>query len=185
MKIGIYGGSFNPVHFGHIGLATWLLQHTDLQEVWMMVSPNNPLKDATVLADGQERLARVREAAARAEAEGAFPDGKRLRVSDLEFGLSRPNYTVDTLRALQRLYPTDEFVLLMGEDNWRTIDRWREWEYILRHFRVMVYPRHGAKDDVPSAVNHRDARWLGVTKVSDAPYFDISSTELRNRFQNS
>lgn len=185
MKIGIYGGSFNPVHFGHIGLATWLLQHTDLQEVWMMVSPNNPLKDATVLADEHERLAHVREAAARAEAERTFPVGKRLRVSDLEFGLSRPNYTVDTLRALRRLYPEDEFVLLMGEDNWRMIERWREWEYILQHFRVMVYPRHGAANTTSSVADSRDARWLGVTLVSDAPYFDISSTELRNRFQNS
>ena len=132
MQIGIYGGSFNPVHFGHVGLAKWVAEHTDLDEVWMMVSPNNPLKDSRELADEQVRLAGVRKAI-----EGI----PHVVASDFEFHLPRPSYTANTLRALVAAYPQHTFSLIIGEDNLRILPRWREWEYIVANYRIFVYPR--------------------------------------------
>ena len=129
MKVGIYGGSFNPIHFGHTGLARWVLENTDLDEVW-------------------------------------------LRVSDFEFHLPRPTYTANTMRALAREYPEHEFTLIIGEDNLQIFDKWRESDFLLTHFRIFVYPRHGCPIyEIPQA---RDLQIL-----KNAPYFDISSTEIR------
>ena len=111
MKIGIYGGSFNPIHFGHIGLAKWVAKNTDLDELWMMVSPNNPLKDKGILADEQERLEKAKEAIGN----GLLATGKRIIVSDFEFHLPRPNYTANTLRVLTKQYPEHEFTLIIGD----------------------------------------------------------------------
>ena len=140
MKITIFGGSFNPIHFGHIHLAQWVLEHTDTDALWLMVSPNNPLKAQSVLADEQVRLAGVQAALAPI----STTKGKQLVASDFEFTLPRPSYTANTLRALQKAYPKDTFQLLIGEDNWRIFTRWREWEYILTHHTVFVYPRRTA-----------------------------------------
>lgn len=167
MRIAIYGGSFNPVHFGHVGLAQWVVQHTDMDEVWLMVSPSNPLKDADTLAPEQERMDGVRRAI-----EGIHG----LRASDFEFQLTRPSYTANTLRELQRAYPEHAFSLLIGEDNWLIFDQWREHDYILAHFPILVYPRHTASTvHRPSSIANRQPVFL-----SSAPYFDISSTQLRN-----
>ena len=133
MKVGIYGGSFNPVHFGHVGLAKWVIEHTDLDELWLLVSPNNPLKDAHILAPEQERLEGVRE---------AIKDIPGLKASDFEFSLPRPSYTANTLRELQKAYPDCEFTLVIGEDNLAIFPQWREYEFILENFRIFVYPRH-------------------------------------------
>ena len=108
LRIGIYGGSFNPVHFGHVGLARWVIENTDLDELWLIVSPNNPLKPAGLLAPEEERLAAVRE---------AVKDIPHVKASDFEFSLPRPSYTANTLRALQAAYPEHEFTLVIGEDN--------------------------------------------------------------------
>ena len=184
MKIGIYGGSFNPIHFGHIGLAKWVAENTDLDEVWLMVSPNNPLKDKSILADEQERLEKAREAieaypqhlpkgrGAGESDEAMRREGKRIVVSDFEFHLPRPTYTANTLRALAREYPEHEFTLIIGEDNLQIFNKWRESEYILQNYRIFVYPRKGCTPYlVPQG---KDIRLL-----DEAPYFDISSTELR------
>ena len=186
MKIGIYGGSFNPVHFGHTGLARWVAEHTDLDEVWMMVSPSNPLKDSHILADERVRLEQVREAVE------AIP---HVKVSDFEFHLPRPSYTAHTLRALSEAYPEHTFTLIIGADNIVIFDQWREWEYILTHYRLFVYPRHGEQCTMHNAqctmssVIERLAATVsqdtgldiyGIVYLYDAPYFDISSTELRN-----
>lgn len=166
-KIGIYGGSFNPIHFGHVGLAEWIVEHTDLDEVWLMVSPNNPLKDKRILADEQERLKQVKTAIA----------GKKgLVASDFEFHLPRPSYTVDTLRALNRAYPEHTFSLIMGADNLCILPKWKDYTYILAHYRIFVYPRHGYQID--SVIYKGD-----IQVLRDAPYFDISSTEIRNNLQ--
>lgn len=166
MKIGVYGGSFNPVHFGHVGLAKWVVEHTDLDEVWLMVSPNNPLKNTSELAPEQERLAGVRSAI-----EGI----PRLYASDFEFALPRPSYTANTLRELQKQYPEHAFTLIIGEDNWTIFNQWREYEYILDHFPVLIYPRHAnsSSECLPT--------WKkgNTTFLREAPYFDVSSTELR------
>lgn len=172
MKIGIYGGSFNPIHFGHIGLAKWVLAHTDLDKLWLMVSPNNPLKDKSILADEQERLVAAREAIKQ-----LGDEGKGIVVSDFEFALPRPNYTANTLRSLARAYPGHDFTLIIGEDNLALFDRWREYQYILDHYRVFVYPRHDcAPYELPAA---KDLRVL-----EGAPYFDISSTYLRKNLHS-
>ena len=168
MKVGIYGGSFNPIHFGHIGLVKWVVENTDLDEVWLMVSPNNPLKDKNILADEQERLEKVTEVIG----DGRLAIGKRIRVSDFEFHLPRPTYTANTMRALAREYPEHEFTLIIGEDNLQIFDKWRESDFLLTHFRIFVYPRHGCPIyEIPQA---RDLQIL-----KNAPYFDISSTEIR------
>ena len=168
MKIGIYGGSFNPVHFGHVGLAKWIIEHTDLDELWFMVSPLNPLKanSQELRAESQEeRLAAVRE---------AIKDIPGLVASDFEFALPRPSYTANTLRALQQAYPEHEFTLVIGEDNLAIFDRWREYEFILQNFRIFVYPRHGGENS-EIRIQNSDS----IIFLKDAPYFDISSTELR------
>ena len=168
MKIGIYGGSFNPIHFGHIGLAKWVLENTDLDELWLMVSPNNPLKDKNILADEHERLVAAKE---------AIKDIPGLVASDFEFALPRPNYTANTLRALAQACPEHEFTLIIGEDNLSIFDKWREYQYILDNYRIFVYPRHG--NSTYTLPHAKDLRVL-----TGAPYFDISSTELRVRQQD-
>lgn len=182
MKIGIYGGSFNPIHFGHIGLVKWVAEHSDLDEVWLMVSPNNPLKAVKgeglkVKGEGpnydlRTNFAERLEAAQKALADTACT--KPLRVSDFEDGLPRPSYTANTLRELQKAYPEHEFSLIIGADNWAIIDKWKEYEFVLNNFRVFVYPRTGypmePRKNIPA--DH-------VVFCQDAPIFDISSTQLR------
>ena len=187
MKIGIYGGSFNPIHFGHIGLAKWVIENTDLDEVWLMVSPNNPLKDKSILADEQERLEKAREAICKAEnGKRKTENEKQILVSDFEFHLPRPTYTANTLRALAREYPEHEFTLIIGEDNLHIFDQWREHQYILENYRVFVYPRRdkaGTQGATQPAkgTQPREATLpaKGTIFLTGAPYFDISSTELR------
>ena len=184
MKIGIYGGSFNPIHFGHTGLAKWVLENTDLDEVWLMVSPNNPLKDKSILADEQERLDAAKEAIMD-KGYGVMDNGKRIVVSDFEFHLPRPTYTANTLRALAQAYPEHNFTLIIGEDNLTIFDQWREYQYILDNYRIFVYPRRKASQNATSVFGdpaeakgeRRKAR--GIIFLAEAPYFDISSTELR------
>lgn len=167
-RIGIYGGSFNPVHFGHVGLAKWVIEHTDLDELWLLVSPNNPLKPAGILAPEQERLAGVRE---------AIKDIPHVKASDFEFSLPRPSYTANTLRELQKAYPEHEFTLVIGEDNLAIFDKWKEWEYIASNFRVFVYPRKGSSMMEDFKLKRED--FLSLVYLKEAPTFDISSTAIR------
>ncbi len=176
-RVGIYGGSFNPVHFGHVGLAKWVIEHTDLDELWLLVTPNNPLKEAGSLAPEQERLAAVRE---------AVKDIPGLVASDFEFSLPRPSYTANTLRELQKKFPDYEFTLIIGEDNIAIFDRWREYEYILANYRIFVYPRTSSRQTggVASAEEGYTNLFPGVAVkelrfLSSAPLFDISSTAIR------
>ena len=164
-KIGIYGGSFNPVHFGHVGLAKWVIEHTDLDELWLLVSPNNPLKPAGLLAPEEERLAAVQE---------AVKDIPHVKASDFEFGLPRPSYTANTLRELQKTYPEDEFTLVIGEDNLAIFDQWREYEYILENYRIIVYPRN-----LSNPINQNILKNPNILFLKNAPLFDISSTAIR------
>jgi len=187
MKIGIYGGSFNPIHFGHIGLAKWVTEHTDLDQVWLMVSPNNPLKDKAILADEQERLDAAKEAIRRESDEAK----DKIIVSDFEFHLPRPTYTANTLRALAKAYPEHEFTLIIGEDNLNIFNKWREYQYILDNYRMFVYPRRdkagtqGATQPA-AGTQPREATLpaKGTIFLTGAPYFDISSTELRKNLHN-
>lgn len=172
MQVGIYGGSFNPIHFGHTGLAQWVVEHTDLDEVWLMVSPNNPLKDTSILADEQERLLQAREAIRQ-----LGDKAKGIAVSDFEFHLPRPNYTAYTLRALAKAYPEHTFTLIIGEDNLSIFHQWRDSQYILDNYRIFVYPRKTC-----ATYQHPEAKDLQI--LHNAPYFDISSTEIRKNLHN-
>ncbi len=154
IRTGIFGGSFNPIHVGHIALAKAVLQQCPLDEVWLMVSPQNPLKqEADLLAD-ELRLQLSQKAL---EGVGG------VRAVDYEFRLPRPSYTWNTLQHLSQDYPDRQFVLLIGGDNWAHFDRWRHWKDILRNYDVIVYPR----DNYPGTIN--------------MPLLDVSSTEIRRR----
>ena len=167
-KVGIYGGSFNPVHFGHVGLAKWVIENTDLDELWLLVSPNNPLKPAGILAPEEERMKTVQE---------AIKDIPHVKASDFEFSLPRPSYTANTLRELQRAYPEHDFTLVIGEDNLAIFDKWKEWEFIASNFRIFVYPRKGSH----STFNIQHSTFKEVQFLKNAPLFNISSTEIRQR----
>ena len=163
--IGVYGGSFNPIHMGHVTLARQLLEKHLLDEVWLMVSPLNPLKaDSGQLLPDEIRLRLAQRAV----------DGERgLRVCDLEFHLPRPSYTWNTLQVLRERYPLVDWVLLIGSDNWRVFPNWYHHEDILRTFRLLVYPRKGT-EIIPESLPK------GVT-LAPTPLIDISSTQIRQR----
>lgn len=179
MKIGIYGGSFNPVHFGHLGLVKWVIDHTDLDEIWMLVSPNNPLKDSKILVEEAERLRGLRQALQDLHDE-------RIIASDFEFSLPRPSYSAATLKKLRETYPEHEFVLIIGEDNWEIFDQWRDYEEILAHHTVFIYPRHHLSASAASGPTVKRSFSAAVLQpkavfLKDAPYFDVSSTEIREK----
>lgn len=163
MDIGIFSGSFNPVHVGHLALANYLCEFGGMDEVWFLVSPHNPLKDEAGLMPDAERLRLVRLAT-----EGYA----RFRASDFEFHLPRPSYTVNTLRALRAQYPVHTFHLIIGADNWALFPRWREWEQIIAENRVVVYPRPGYP--LPSA-----ADLPPHVRTVSSPVFEVSSTFIR------
>ncbi len=166
-SVGIFGGSFNPVHTGHIALAKSLGEKAGLDEVWLMVSPQNPFKkEATDLLDDLSRLEMVRK---------AVRDEERLKASDYEFRLPKPSYTWHTLQALIHDYPGTEFTLLIGGDNWAAFDKWYCHEQILSTCPIVVYPRQGS----PVDTTHLPP---GVTVV-DTPLLNISSTEIRQRIR--
>lgn len=164
-KIGIYGGSFNPIHCGHIALARQILRKTRLDQIWFMVSPQNPFKKGDAeLWDDDFRLKLVRK---------ALETEEKLVASDYEFQLPRPSYTWDTLQSLSKNFPEHEFTLIIGADNWLAFDRWHRAEDILRSYRIIVYPREGSpidKDSLPPSVTLVDTR-----------LYRVSSTEIRRR----
>ena len=171
MKVGIYGGSFNPIHFGHIGLAEWVVKNTDIDEIWLMVSPNNPLKDSSILVDEHVRLQEARVATQHLDS---------VRVSDFEFSLPRPNYTANTLKKLSQAYTNYEFTLIIGEDNLNIFTKWRDYSYILANYRIFVYPRRGNEQSVNETIAKLQIETIKELRfLEDAPYYDISSTELR------
>ena len=163
-KTGIFGGSFNPIHVGHIALARQLLKCAGLHEVWFVVSPQNPWKSEQELLDDESRLNMVRI---------ALRDEENLLASDYEFHLQRPSFMLNTLRHLSEDYPEREFVLLIGGDNWAQFDKWYGYQEILSNYSIVVYPRRGEhveEKELPENVS-----------VVDTPLLDISSTEIRNR----
>ena len=168
MRIGLFFGSFNPIHLGHTALAEYILAHSDLEQIWLVLSPNNPLKDASTLLPEIFRLELAKLALKN------HPD---IIPCDREFSLPKPSYTVNTLRALSKEYPEHTFTLIMGSDNMARFDRWREYEYILNHYPIIVYPRQG--DDI-QALQER----FPEMQVIDAPLLDISATDIRERLEN-
>ncbi|MBO4464853.1 MAG: nicotinate-nucleotide adenylyltransferase [Prevotella sp.] len=167
MRIGIFGGSFNPIHVGHISLARQLRQLAGLDEVWLMVSPQNPLKQGSNdLLDDRLRyqLARI-----------ALHGEEGIKACDYELHLPKPSYTWNTLQHLRQDFPDNTFVLLIGGDNWEHFHRWYKADDIMHEYQIVVYPRRGSETDtttLPSTV-----------KIVNTELIDISSTEIRQRVQ--
>ena len=133
-NIGLYFGSFNPIHIGHLIIAEYMIENSDLDEIWFVVSPSNPLKKKESLLDERQRLYMVNI---------AIEDDARFRSSDIEFKLPYPSYTCVTLAHLTERYPEKNFSLIMGEDNLENIEKWKNYEFILNNFHIYTYPRAG------------------------------------------
>ena len=167
-EIGIFSGSFNPIHNGHLMLASYLSEFTYLDEVWFVVTPHNPLKDTTILLDDDVRLEMVKIALA---------DYEKLLVSDIEFNMPRPSFTINTLNKLSEENPGINFSLIMGADNWTMIDRWRNYKEIIEKYKILIYPRYGVELVIPD-------KYRQSVQSMDAPVIEISSTFIRNCKRN-
>lgn len=165
MKIGIFGGSFNPIHTGHAILANYLVSETDLDAVWLMVAPRNPIKSEYDRAYDLHRL-RMTEMVTR-RINGAITSG-------LEFSLPYPSYTINTLNTLSQKFPDDEFALVIGADNWAIFNRWRNADEIIARHEIYVYPRRGYEIAIPDELKDR-------VKALDSPLIEISSTMVREK----
>jgi nicotinate-nucleotide adenylyltransferase len=165
MKIGLYFGSFNPIHTGHLIIANYVAYNTDLDKVWLVVSPQNPLKPAGSLLNEHNRFHLV---------ELAIKDEPKLRASNIEFSLPRPSFTIDTLTYLTEKFPTQQFTIIMGSDSFQNITRWRNYQQIIRHYPIYVYLRPG----------HEVTETHGAqVEILKAPMLDISSTDIRKWIQ--
>lgn len=166
IRTGIYGGSFNPIHNGHITIARAMLDCDAVDEVWLMVSPQNPLKQSADLLDERLRLDMTRRATA---------DIPCVTACDYEFHMPRPSYMWHTLQSLSRDYPDREFTLLIGADNWQVFDRWYHADDIIAHYPIRIYPRRGY-DIEASTLPHN-------VKLVDTGLYDVSSTMVRERIR--
>lgn len=164
MKIGLYFGTFNPIHIGHLIIANHFAEFTDLDEVWLVVTPHNPFKKKNSLLNDYHRLEMVHL---------ATEDYPKLKPSDIEFKLQQPNYTIDTLAYLEEKYPMHQFALIMGEDNLNTFHKWKNYEVILERYGIYVYPRVSESKNETSLKNHPQINFV------DAPVIEISSTFIR------
>lgn len=164
MKVGVFGGTFNPIHTGHAIIASYVVQHCGLDKLWMMVSPLNPFKEAQGEQLDVERLRMVEMVSSRLD---------NVETSGFEFSLPRPSYTIDTLNALQAKFPQHEFYLIIGADNWASFDKWNRHEEILAKYKVLVYPRSGFEIGLPDC-----SRFQNVAMI-EAPIIELSSTEIR------
>jgi nicotinate-nucleotide adenylyltransferase len=162
MKIGLFFGSFNPIHIGHLIIGNVMARNTGLDKVWFVVSPQNPLKPGKGLLHEFDRYDMVR---------AAIADNHKLEVTDVEFHLPRPSFTINTLAYLAEKYPGKEFKLILGEDNLENFTQWKNYEQILQHYGLYVYPR-------PNVTNTDLKRHPNVTMV-EAPLLDISATYIR------
>ena len=162
MQIGLFFGSFNPIHIGHLIIANYMANHTHLDQVWLVVSPHNPLKNKADLINMYDRLEMARLATENAE---------NIRVSDIEFKLPQPSYTIDTLTHLNERYPEHQFTLIMGSDNLVSLKKWKNYELLLQNYKIAIYPRPGYEN--AELVGHPS-----VT-VTETPLMEISSTFIR------
>jgi len=170
MKIGLYFGTFNPIHTGHLIIANHMAEYSGLDQIWLVVTPHNPLKKKTTLLDDHHRLQMVFL---------ATEDYPKLKPSDAEFRLPQPSYTVNTLAHLQEKFPAHEFSLIMGEDNLNSLHKWKNYEVILQNHDIYVYPRINTE-----VINPDIATAARIHRV-DAPVIEISSTFIRNSIKEN
>jgi len=168
-RIGLYFGSFNPVHIGHIAIAGYMTGFTDLDQVWFVVSPHNPLKRKDTLLADRQRLYMVSL---------AIGDNDKLKASDIEFSLPAPSYTTDTLAHLTERFPSDTFCLVMGEDNLHTLHKWKNAEELVNRYTIYIYPRRESQGKLPPETER-------ILKKADlrfvkAPLMEISGTFIRD-----
>ncbi len=170
MKIGLYFGTFNPIHVGHLTIANYMAEFSDLDEIWMVVTPHNPHKNKNSLLDNHHRIAMVDIAVEK------YP---KIKSSKIEFNLPQPNYTVNTLAVLEEKYPENSFCLIMGEDNLKSLHKWKNYEVILERFEIYVYPRISDGVIASKFDGHNK-----ITKVP-APIMEISSTFIRKSIKEA
>lgn len=165
-KIGLFFGSFNPIHIGHLILGNYILENSDMEELWFVVSPQNPFKDKKSLLNDHNRLDMVQL---------AVKNYPKMRASNVEFSLPKPSYTIDTLTYLKEKYPNVSFALIMGEDNLESLPKWKNFEKLISDYHIIVYPRtfEGEK---------KDSEYLqhGNISMINAPVIELSATEIRN-----
>lgn len=168
MKIGLYFGTYNPIHVGHLIIANHMAEFSGLDQVWMVVTPHNPLKKKATLLDDHHRLQMVYL---------ATEDFPKIKPSDIEFKLTQPNYTVNTLAHLHDKYPNHEFSLIMGEDNLKTLHKWKNYEVLLDNHDIYVYPRISEEPENLALKSHPRIH------IIEAPVVEISSTFVRNNIK--
>lgn len=181
MNIGLYFGTFNPIHVGHLVIANYMADFTDLDQIWLVVTPQNPLKVKSSLLPDYHRLALVKI---------AVEDNMKLRASDIEFNLPQPNYTATTLAFLKEKYPKDNFSLIMGEDNLRTFHKWFNHEHLMENYRFYVYPRvlTSQEEEEVVAIGRKTENLFHLNEniiiCEDAPVMKVSSSFIRNAIKN-
>ena len=168
MKIGLYFGTFNPIHIGHLIIANHMAEYSGLDQIWMVVTPHSPLKNKQTLLNDYHRLQLIFL---------AIEDYPKIKPSDIEFKLKQPNYTINTLTHLQEKFPQHIFSLIMGEDNLKSLHKWKNYEIILKNYEIYVYPRISSELD--NSIYKNNSK---VHRV-DAPIIEISSTFIRENIQ--
>lgn len=165
MKIGLYFGSFNPIHIGHLIIAQYILEHADVDKIWFVVSPQNPLKQSNSLLNEYHRLHLV---------ELAIAGNPKFRASNIEFSLPKPSYTIDTLTYLAEKFPQEQFSVIMGSDSVQNLEKWKNYETLLKYYNILVYERPGFEVDTQK---------FPQLKIFQAPHLDISATYIRKQIQ--
>ena len=162
-KIGLYFGSYNPIHIGHLAIANYMVEYTDIDQLWFVVSPQNPFKKKANLLADYHRLEMV---------ERAIADDERFQASNIEFNLPKPSYTIDTLTYLQERHPNYQFKILMGADNLKSFPKWKNFEVIIENYGVIVYPRPGFDETLPE-------KFMNIEFAKNTPLMEISSSFIR------
>ena len=168
-KIGLFFGSFNPIHIGHLILANYILENSDMEELWFVVSPQNPFKDKKSLLNDHNRLDMVQL---------SVKNYPKMRASNIEFSLPKPSYTIDTLTYLNEKYPDYSFALIMGEDNLKSLPKWKNYEKLVSDYQIIVYPRI-FEGNVSPSLNDSELRNHENISLINAPIIELSATEIR------
>jgi nicotinate-nucleotide adenylyltransferase len=179
MNIGLYFGTFNPIHVGHLIIANYMVEFTDLDQVWLVVTPQNPLKKKSTLLEDYHRLAMV---------ELAVEENEKLKASNIEFTLPKPSYTINTLTYIKEKYPKHQFSLIMGEDNLRTLHHWKNYEQIIDNHKIYVYPRALTEQERTASTNEdiieNNFQLHNNVIYCDAPVMKVSASFIRDAIKH-